>query len=143
MSRESMQSVFRLFLLSCANLWHYCWKGEAQSAHPIWNCHLKLHGSSCVMLLCKYRRGGPFRSDLLRSPGCLWCLRHMRPRCKVRERPLLVFKPLELEDICVEYPDPPGDVPTYIRAWILQHRRLMESWKHLEIYRSLFCDLWG
>jgi hypothetical protein len=58
------------------------------------------------------------------------------------EKSRLASGPLVLKNTFVQYPDPPSGVPTYIRDWVFQYRRLREGWKHLEIYRSYFCHHW-
>jgi len=78
----------------------------------------------------------------LRSSGCLQCLRHTRPHCKELEDPRPVSTPLELGNIFVEYPHSSGDVPTYIRDWVLYYQRLRGEWNHLEVRRREFCRLW-
>ena len=66
----------------------------------------------------------------------------MKPHCPELANSRLASLPLELENVLVEYPDPPGDTPTEIGDWIIQYQRLREEWKQLEIYRSKFCIAW-
>jgi hypothetical protein len=66
----------------------------------------------------------------------------MRPGCKELGLPRLSTLPLNLENVFAEYPDPPGDVPIYIRDWVFQYRHLREEWNGIQISRGYFCDLW-